>query len=294
MNGELTEWLDNAVLGLPLEIQGLIRNELKDHYNDAADKYRQIGKTPDDSHKLAMSDLGNPSLTAQALRKVHLAPRQHILGLAAMGISCLWILINDGSVFPNFVALSGATRITTSMVIFLFYLYGFWMLRKLFVQKLRLNSLKLPIGLQLLGWSLQLLPVGINVLLIRISSINGFVFVNYPAASDIYFYTIQILNSGGLVLVGVGVLLMMYHLVKLQWPLYRLRSVLIFISIAYGFAVTFKAVMTAANTFGVLLPPRWQIALHTFSQTAWFAMLLVVCLIFWRAYRHDAKWSHAE
>src|ERR1041385_6888036 len=86
MNDEITEWLDKAVVGLPLELQESIRNELRGHYDDAMDRYRQLGKTPDESHNLAMIELGNPSLTAQTLRKVHLAPGQHMLGLAAMGI----------------------------------------------------------------------------------------------------------------------------------------------------------------------------------------------------------------
>jgi hypothetical protein len=92
------------------------------------------------------------------------------------------------------------------MGMFVLYLYGFWMLRRLFTEKLRLKSLKQLLNLQLVGWSLLLLPVGFDVLLAKVKPVWEFVIHDHVRLWQISYYATSIIDSIGIGLIGIGVL----------------------------------------------------------------------------------------
>jgi hypothetical protein len=70
----LPNWLDSATRDLPRDVQQMTREEITAHYEDAVVHYQLAGKSSQQAHLAALSDLGDPVETNQALQRTHLSP----------------------------------------------------------------------------------------------------------------------------------------------------------------------------------------------------------------------------
>ncbi len=90
---DLCEWLGAATHGLPAHLKARIYDELNAHYQDAYDDATADGSSAAEAHHLAISHLGDPRLTAHALRATHLAKQRYAWAMGAALASLLWVVV---------------------------------------------------------------------------------------------------------------------------------------------------------------------------------------------------------
>jgi hypothetical protein len=318
MDSEITQWLDQASRGLPLEIQKKVRNELANHYIHRVNAYQRDDKTVEMAHRLAMVELGEASITAQSLRRSHLSLYRHLLAFTALVFVFSWSLIHGGHINP-YPGSSGNVRIVISIGVFLLLQFGVFELKHLMTKQLQLSNLKLPINIQIIGLVLTQLLYFEQILRAKVVEINHFLWIDFPEWGNFFWTFTRFATGIASGLIGVGFILMAWRLVKESAHLYGLARSLQVISIPAGIIYLFDAITKIAEIFSINLssvttkglptqigvfigngmPPDFILLSTGFDWLQWlgsFALLLLgilvllVALIFLKAYHHSLYW----